>query len=133
MHTWHSSPIYHGDKQGRTISFPTINLDPNIWPADQQPGVYSVEVRIGEPATAFQGALYYGPRTIQGETHNILEIYLLDFSQQVYGQTASFRLHKFIRPVIHFNSFEEMKPQIAQDVEAVRASFEQQLEKSDEA
>lgn len=123
MTTWSSSPILHGDKQGRKISYPTINLDATTWPSDQKPGVYAVEVRIGDPPSNFQGALYYGPRTIQGETHNVLEIFLLNFSQEVYGQTASFSLHKFIRPVLHFNSFEEMKPQIAKDVADVKKSF----------
>lgn len=119
-----SSPVLHGDKQGRKISYPTINLDPTTWPADHEPGVYAAEVSIGEPPTAFQGALYYGPRTIQGETNNVLEIFLLNFSQEVYGQTASFRLHKFIRPVLHFKTFDELKAEIARDVLAVSNAFD---------
>lgn len=114
--------VLHGDKQGRKISFPTINLDPSIWPFNQEPGVYSAEVKIGDQT--FMGALYYGPRTTQSETFNVLEIFLLDFSKEIYGETVSFRLHQYIRAVIHFNSFDELKQQIAKDVEAVRASFE---------
>lgn len=119
--TWHTSVVFHGDKQGRKINFPTINLEPATWPADQESGVYAAEVRIGDHS--FQGALYYGPRTVQGETHNVLEIFLLDFSEEIYGQKVSFRLHGFIRPVLHFNTFEEMKTQIAKDVEAVSQAF----------
>lgn len=121
MITWYHSEVSHGDKQGRKISFPTINLDPKIWPADQESGVYAAEVTVGDHS--FLGALYYGPRTMHGETTDVLEIYLLDFAQEIYGETVSFRLHKFIRGVLHFNSFEEMKPQIAKDVADVRASF----------
>lgn len=121
MNTSYHSSVLHGDKQGRKISFPTINLDPNVWPADKEPGVYAAPVQIEEHT--FQGALYYGPRTTQNETHNVLEIYLLDFSQEIYGQDVSFSLHTFIRPVIHFKSFDELKVQIAKDVDDVRAAF----------
>lgn len=130
MTDWYTSPVLHGDKAGRKISFPTINLEPSIWPPNQEPGVYSSQVKIG--SHSFTGALYFGPRTVKNEIHNVLEIYLLDFSREIYGQTVSFRLHQFIRPVIHFNSFEEMKPQIAKDVKEVLASFNK-LEKSDES
>jgi riboflavin kinase/FMN adenylyltransferase len=122
MTTWYHSTVHHGNKQGRTISFPTVNLDPSVWPSARQPGVYAAEVKIGE--YTFKGALYFGPRTVKKETHNVLEIFLLDFSKEIYGQKLSFRLHQFIRGVIHFNSFEEMKLQIAKDVNDVRASFD---------
>lgn len=117
----YTGTVQHGDKQGRTISFPTINLDPSIWPADKEPGVYSSHVQIGQEN--FIGALYYGPRTTQNETFNVLEIFLLDFSKEIYGETVTFSLHQFIRPVIHFSSFEELKQQITLDVDAVQASL----------
>lgn len=135
MLTWYSSSVLHGNKQGRKISFPTINLDPSIWPFNQDPGVYSAEVKVD--THTFQGALYYGPRSINQETINVLEIFLLNFSKEIYGETVSFRLHKFIRGVLHFNSFEDMKKQIIQDVEAVQASFKttniEQTETTDES
>jgi FAD synthase len=126
MITWYHSTVHHGDKKGRTISFPTVNLDPGVWPVDHQPGVYAAEVTIANHS--FKGALYYGPRTTQSETHHVLEIFLLNFSQEIYGETISFRLHKFIRPVLHFNSFEELKAQIATDVLDVEKSFTNNLE-----
>ena len=121
MPTFYSSPVFHGDKLGRKITFPTVNLDPSVWPATKEPGVYAAEVNIAD--LTFQGALYFGPRIVKNETHNVLEIFLLNFSKEIYGETISFRLHQFIRPVLHFNSFEELKAQIAKDVTEVEASF----------
>ena len=122
MHTLYHSEVLHGDKQGRKISFPTINLDPQVWPQNQEPGVNASEVTID--THTFQAALYFGPRTMKEETFIVLEIFLLDFSEEIYGQTVSFSLRKYIRTVVHFNSFEELKEQIAKDVQDVKAAFE---------
>ncbi|PIY79471.1 MAG: hypothetical protein COY81_02485 [Candidatus Pacebacteria bacterium CG_4_10_14_0_8_um_filter_43_12] len=123
MPTWYHSAVLHGDKQGRKISFPTVNLDSKIWPEGKKPGVYSAKVKIGEHH--FLGALYFGPRTMNQETYNVLEIFLLEFptDKQIYGQQVSFSLHQFIRPVIHFQSLDQLKDQISQDVQDVRQSF----------
>ncbi len=71
--------------------------------------------------TPHLGALYFGPRLINNETCNVLEVFVLDFNQDVYDKTATIQLKDFIRPPLDFNSFEEMKTQLEQDVAAVAA------------
>jgi len=117
---YYQSTVFHGDKSGRTINFPTINLDPLVIPQDTKPGVYASLVEIA--ASEYKGALYFGPRLVKGETHNVLEIFILDFDKEVYGQTVSFCLEKFIRPVLDFASLDELKQQLQKDIEAVRNS-----------
>lgn len=147
---FYDSKILHGDQSGRTIGFPTINLDPLAIPQDTPPGVYAASLHLlnptdlastTDPATSptappekLIGALYFGPRLVKGETHNVLEIFILDFDQEVYGQRIEFSLQKFIRPVLDFTSLEELKIQLQKDIVAVRAaqSDENQLEKTAE-
>ncbi len=125
-----SSPIFSGSKLGRTIGFPTLNLDPQVFPAGKQPGVYACLVwftpatsptKPTSTTTSHLGALYFGPRLINNETFNVLEVFVLDFNQDVYDKIATIQLKDFIRPPLDFNSFEEMKTQLEQDVAAVAA------------
>ncbi len=116
----YSSPIFHGDKAGRTIGFPTINLDPTIIPQNTTPGVYAAQVQL--TGKNYLGALYFGPRLVKGETHNVLEIFILDFSQEIYGETAQFSILQFVRPVMDFSSLEELKSQLQKDIAAVRTT-----------
>ena len=112
------SPVFHGDKAGRTIGFPTLNLDVAVIPQATQQGVWVSQVEVrGKP---YAGAAYFGPRTIQNEVTNVLEIFLLDFDQEVYGEVVTFTLLHFVRPVIHFKSFAELKEQLHQDVVATK-------------
>lgn len=127
---------------GRTMSYPTINLDPAVLPTTTQVGVYAALVKIAaatpttspsppkpqpalhQPSATLAGALFFGPRLVFGETHNVLEIYLLDFSQQVYNQSASFKLMEFIREPRDFTSLSELQQQIQSDVERVQKALQ---------
>lgn len=113
------SAVQRGDQSGRTIGFPTVNLDPSVIPVDTVPGVYSSVVKYDE--TEYKGALYYGPRKVKNETTNVLEIYILEFNKEIYDETVFFTLDTFIRGVMDFTSFDEMKAQLQKDIEAVRS------------
>lgn len=117
MQQFHST-IAHGDQLGRTIGFPTLNLDPTCLTTSIQPGVWQAQVTI--KGDVYMGALYFGPRTIKNETAQVLEIYLLDFDEEVYGEQASFSLVSFVRPVLHFASLAQLQKQLAADVLAIR-------------
>ena len=117
--TYYSSPVFKGQQLGRTISFPTVNLDPSVWPQGMKPGVYSSLVKVGK--REFQGALYYGPRLVLGETKNVLEIFLIDFDQEIYGETVKFTIGKFVREPMNFTSVEELKTQLEEDVKKCKS------------
>lgn len=111
-----------GDQHGRTIGFPTINLDPELWPSKLQPGVYASRVTVAEQT--YLGALYFGPRTIKSETTNVLEITLLDFSAEIYDRVVQVEVGDFIRaPIVYEpSSFSQAKlqQQIASDVDQIK-------------
>ncbi len=109
--------VLHGLGNGKSKAFATVNLDPAILEMGLPQGVYAAWVVFANKK--YKGALFYGPRKVLHEDAIVLEIYLLDFSQEIYGQTISFQLEKFIRPVKNFTSFASLKQQIALDIQAV--------------
>jgi len=121
------SLVVKGRQQGRTIGFPTANLDakllPNL-PNSIELGVYATIINWQDQQLA--GATYYGPRFDRSKVDNnlpvdnILEVYILDFDQEIYGEKLSISAYKFIRPPLKFDSLTALKAQIAKDVEQVR-------------
>lgn len=112
--------VQKGQQRGRTINFPTANLDfaelvrPKF-------GVYVVEVRIdGEkvwrPAVANTG----NRPTVDGEEAR-LEVHVLDFDRDLYHQLIDVRFRSFIRPEMKFESFDALKSQIQKDANGARA------------
>jgi riboflavin kinase/FMN adenylyltransferase len=116
--SWFSSKVLHGLKNGCTIGFPTINLDPQVLAAQPpEPGVYAAWVEID--GKKYKGELYYGPGLVLSETHIVLEIYLLHFDREICNQHIRSQLQKFIRGVLNFDSFDKLKTQLDNDVLAV--------------
>jgi len=114
--------IQRGEQRGRTINFPTANLEFGDLVRPKF-GVYTVEVQIdGEniwrPAVANTG----NRPTVGGEDAR-LEVHLLDFDRDLYGQLIDVRFRSFIRPEKKFESFEVLKAQIAKDAAGAKAIF----------
>ncbi|QQG40638.1 MAG: riboflavin kinase [Candidatus Levyibacteriota bacterium] len=116
---WRQSRVYHGKKQGRLLGFPTLNLDPLVLPKDQKEGVYAAIVKL--KGKTYKAALFFGPRIVVGETYNTLELYVFDFSDEIYDKKIEFQILDFIRGVMDFSSFEELKKQIKKDVEKIQS------------
>lgn len=114
---WYESKVLTGNKQGRTIGFPTLNLDPLAIPPILKEGVYASLVKHN--GNIYKGALFFGPRVMLNETHQVLEIYVFDFSKEIYGETVSFQVKDFIREVRNFASMDELKVQIKKDIQEI--------------
>ncbi len=118
---WFDAEIVHGNKIGGTLGYPTLNLsDPKIL-AGFEIGVYAVFVKVTDKV--YHGVLYFGPRKVLSETNNIIEIFLLNFSSQIYREKISFRLIQFIRNVMDFSNFDSLRKQIEKDVNQAKAVF----------
>lgn len=118
--------VVKGQQLGRTIGFPTANLQlpPNKFLPRQ--GVYAVRVFIQAETTDSSplldrllplaaGVMNIGYRpTINGTTQSV-EIHLLDWSGDLYGKNLTVELEEFLRPEQKFASLEELKAQINAD------------------
>jgi riboflavin kinase/FMN adenylyltransferase len=106
--------IAHGDKRGRTIGFPTANVDLHrrVSPVS---GVFAVMVH-GLGSHALPGVANIGTRpTVTGDTRYLLEVHLFDFSREIYGEHVEVEFCHKLRDEKRFDSFEELRRQISQD------------------
>ncbi|MDB9314212.1 bifunctional riboflavin kinase/FAD synthetase [Spirulina sp. CS-785/01] len=121
--------VVTGQKLGRTLGFPTANL--NIPPEKFLPryGVYSVRVQIkGDRKHPQMGIMNIGCRpTVQAGHPPTLEIHLLDWSGDLYGKTLTVQLEQFVRPEQKFASIDELKAQITQDCQEARKTLTSQM------
>ncbi|MBR9776174.1 MAG: bifunctional riboflavin kinase/FAD synthetase [Cytophagales bacterium] len=106
--------VIEGDKIGRTIGFPTANIqlnEPNkLIPMD---GAYLVKVIIDKKQ--YEGMLNIGMRpTVSGERKNI-EVNILNFNRDIYGQTINLELLEFLRPEKKFESLAALTEQLKID------------------
>ncbi|NEV60993.1 bifunctional riboflavin kinase/FAD synthetase [Thiorhodococcus minor] len=111
--------VVHGDKRGRTIGFPTanINLHRRVSPVR---GVYAVRVH-GLDQAGWPGVANIGTRpTVDGLSAR-LEVHLFGLDRQIYGQHLEVELALKLRDEKKFDSFDALKTQIQRDAEAARA------------
>jgi riboflavin kinase/FMN adenylyltransferase len=107
--------VVHGVKRGRALGFPTINLGlpkERLLPRD---GIYAMWAEMGEGR--FKAAASLGVRPTFGGGERVLEAFLLDFSDDVYGEEVEVAFVKRLRDEIAFASASDLATQIAQDVE----------------
>lgn len=112
--------VVEGDRMGRRLGFPTANLA--VHPLKVlPPGVYAVEAEgaFGR----YKGVANVGTRPTLGREERRLEVHLLGFAGELYGEEVRVRFLKRLREERRFPSLEALKAQIAQDVEAARAYF----------
>ena len=107
--------IVQGQKIGRKIGFPTLNLEPAQ--LDQNFGVYACRACF-KNAECFKGILHYGVRK-STDQKTTLEVHLFDFNREVYGEEVTLEVGKKIRETRKFQTLEELKRQIEEDVKSV--------------
>ena len=117
-----SGIVEHGNRLGRTIGFPTINIIPPANKLLPDFGVYITKVTIdGE---SYQGVTNVGCKpTIEGKNPIGIETYILDFNQDVYGKNACVTFLKKIRNECKFPNIEALSEQMRMDVNKAKDYF----------
>jgi len=114
--------VGHGNAMGRDLGYPTANLSfgEYLRPAY---GIYAVRVGIEQPdaLTWHDGVASFGIRPTIGEDEEpVLEAYIFDFSDDLYGLHLRVQLIDYIRPEIKFDGLEALTAQIDDDCRAAR-------------
>lgn len=117
-----SGRVMHGDKLGRTLGYPTANvqLRHNRPPLT---GIYAVTVEgLGEPP--LQGVASMGVRpTVTNSGEMRLEVYIFDFGRDIYGRHVRVNFLERLRGEEKYADLETLKARIAQDCDEARAFF----------
>lgn len=110
--------VVHGQKLGRTLGFPTANLvlDPSC---RLRHGIYAVRIVIG--GVTHDGVASWGRRPTVDNGLPLLEIFVFDFSGDLYGREVEVRFVEWIRGEEKFDGLEALKARIALDVDEARA------------
>ena len=110
-----------GARRGRTLGFPTANLErvKTLLPAD---GVYAVAVPTG--ARTFAGAAHVGPNATFGAETRTLEVHLLDFEGDLYGQALAVDFVARLRGTEKFPGIDALVEQMRRDVTEARKIIE---------
>jgi riboflavin kinase / FMN adenylyltransferase len=116
--------VVHGDKLARTLGFPTANLKETAGYVLPGSGVYAVSVAVGEASRKnWFGVLNAGFRpTVNGRNFR-MEVHLLDFDGDLYGESLEVSFLRRVREERRFDGLDALKQQISADAEAVRRTF----------
>lgn len=110
--------VIHGDKRGRTIGVPTANIRLGDYVRPKY-GVYSITARLPDGRT-FDGVANLGIRPMFEVPEPLLEAWLFDLDEDLYGQVIEVELTGFIREEMSFDSLEALKAQIDDDAAKAR-------------
>ncbi len=116
-----SGEVVAGEKRGRVLGWPTVNLSREtlsnrMLPAD---GVYAGVAQLVSGRTR-DAAVSIGLKPTFGAGARVVEAYLLDFEGDLYGQTLTLNITRWLRPQERFATVDLLKAQLVRDVAEVR-------------
>ena len=116
---WLTGKVVKGLQLGRTLGYPTANLEPSYRQVIPLDGIYAVLART-QDGLVHGGACSIGSRpTIEGAGRS-LETYLFDFNSDIYDQQLDLRFLAYLRPEAKFNTLEALVAQIDEDCRQAR-------------
>lgn len=113
--------VVHGKGLGRTVGMPTANLQvtTGTLPAT---GVYVTRIQI--EGKIHNSITNIGRRpSVDGDRHITVETYILDYHEDIYGKNVVLEICHFLRPVIRFQSLEEVREQVEKDILEAKKYF----------
>ncbi|EQB04426.1 MULTISPECIES: bifunctional riboflavin kinase/FAD synthetase [Sphingobium] len=110
--------VQHGDKIGRTIGFPTANIDLGTYLRPAY-GVYAVRGLLPD-GRVLDGAANLGIRPSFDPPKELLEPYFFDFSESLYDQVIEVQMIHYLRPEAKYEGMDALMAQIAKDCDDAR-------------
>ncbi|MGS4018296.1 bifunctional riboflavin kinase/FAD synthetase [Staphylococcus pseudintermedius] len=109
--------VVQGEKRGRTIGFPTANIEPSddyVWPTL---GVYAVSMTIGSSDQIYRGVANIGvkPTFHDDLPQAVIEVNIFDFTENIYGERVTICWHHYIRPELKFDGIDPLVAQMNDD------------------
>lgn len=118
-----SGEVVQGDQRGRTIGFPTANVALEAG-MEAREGIYAGRMRIGGSPKFLKGAAYIGKRPTFDTDRRFLEIYLIGFDGDLYGQQIDAEFVDFIRPDQKFDGLDALVAQMTADCAVISGKLD---------
>jgi riboflavin kinase/FMN adenylyltransferase len=115
-----SGPVIHGDKRGRELGFPTANLQLGA-DCGLRHGIYAV--RVGVAGRRYDAVASFGRRPMFDSGVVLLEVFLFDFADDLYGQSIDVAFIAWIREERMFGSAAELVRQMEDDSRQAREAL----------
>ena len=119
--------VVQGEKRGRTIGFPTANVEPSDEYVLPRNGVYAVTLLIKSRNKVYEGVCNVGvkPTFHDSSVSQVsIEVNIFDFEESIYGERVEVFWHHFIRPEQKFNGIDALVEQISKDKEKAKSLLE---------
>jgi len=113
-----SGPVIMGQKLGRSLGFPTANMQLGEIIAPRH-GVYAVHIDVD--GQHYAGIANFGRKPTVGEHLPLLEVHLFEFADDLYGKTINVAFKAFLRAERRFDGLDVLKAQISRDCDQARA------------
>lgn len=113
-----SGIVQHGNRIGRTLGMPTVNLLPDTDKLLPPCGVYYASVRLQGKQYKAISNIGYKPTVSETEKRLGVETYLYDYAGDAYGEEIEVSLYEFKRPEQKFESLEALKNQLLVDIKS---------------
>lgn len=107
--------VVTGSRRGATLGFPTANLA-DLATVVPGPGVYAGRTVID--SRSFAAAIHIGPNPTFGEAAGKVEVHVIDYAGDLYGQPLTVEFHRRLRDVRRFESADELRRQLTEDIAA---------------
>ncbi len=108
-----SGTVVNGRKIGRTIGYPTANIETDPLKLLPKKGAYIVEVFV--KGQKYKGMLSIGTNPTVNGTSLSTEVYILDFNDDIYGEEISVNFREFLHDEIRFESMEKLIERLDED------------------
>ncbi len=120
--------VVHGDARGRTLGFPTANIQVADHVRLPKVGIYAVQIKVG--TNWYYGMASIGYNVTFGAGRGMtVEVFILDFKQDIYGEQVTVKWHHYLRSEVKFSGVEALVTQLQQDQKNTETYFK--LESSD--
>lgn len=106
--------VVHGDARGRLLGFPTANIKVKSTVRLPRIGVYAVKIQIGENWHIGMGSIGHNDTFGDGRDLTV-EVYILNFHQDIYGEQVTVRWNHYLRDQVKFDGAESLIVQLKQD------------------
>ena len=97
--------VVHGDARGRLLGFPTANVKVKSTVHLPKEGVYVTEIKVGDTWHRAMGSIGHNDTFGEGRELTV-ELYILDFAQDIYGEHFTIRWNHFLRDQVKFSTAE---------------------------